>query len=144
MSDAEEHRLPITSSALLKREGRILLEWRPEDAAVTPGVWDSPGGHVEPGETPEETLRREMREELGIEIARPTFHVMLSETESKTGRFYVHHIHLVSTWDGEPTPQEGQEVAWYDAVELDRLRDLNPLLRHAIQEMRRRQLLPLP
>ena len=53
--------------AMLVRDGRVLLGLRRRDRRVAPAVWDVPGGHVEPGESPRTALRRELREELGIE-----------------------------------------------------------------------------
>ena len=68
MPDATEPER-ATACGLLLREGRLLLERRPATARVYPGLWDTPGGHLEPGEAPEAAFLREMGEELGI---RPT------------------------------------------------------------------------
>ncbi len=61
-------------AAIIAHEGRILLVQRPDDAAMG-GLWEFPGGKIEPGETPEAALAREIREELGVAIAiGPLYH----------------------------------------------------------------------
>lgn len=68
MSDAPKHPiLLVTACALVDADGRVLLTQRPEGKSLA-GLWEFPGGKVEPGETPEESLIRELREELGITV----------------------------------------------------------------------------
>ena len=64
-------RLHDCVGALLVHDGRVLLGRRAENRDWLPGAWDVFGGHIEPGETEEAALRRELREELGIEPLAP-------------------------------------------------------------------------
>src|SRR5690606_11705513 len=57
----------VAAAALVDRDGRILIAQRPQGKAMA-GLWEFPGGKVEPGETPERALIRELKEELGIDI----------------------------------------------------------------------------
>jgi 8-oxo-dGTP diphosphatase len=65
MNEAPRKLLLVAACALIDTDGRILLAQRPEGKTLA-GLWEFPGGKVEPGETPEETLVRELEEELGI------------------------------------------------------------------------------
>ncbi len=99
----------VVAAVLLDRAGRYLLARRPEGKPYA-GYWEFPGGKVEPGESPDAALDRELLEELGI---RPThMHPWISRTFH-----YEHaHVHLqffrVTGWQGVPEPREGQRLAW--------------------------------
>lgn len=89
--------------------GRVLLSRRPAHK-VRGGLWEFPGGKLEPGEAPEMALRRELAEELGIEI---------SASRRQFGLIHVYpdleirlHVCVVQHWSGEPQPLEGQELVW--------------------------------
>ena len=99
------------------RDGNVLLVHRSPLKRFYPGVWDLFGGHVEAGESPDAALRREAREELGIEVL----------AARRLGQIYdpvesaVVHVYAVSSWEGEPVnaaPEEHAEVRWFDANEL--------------------------
>ena len=60
----------VVACALIDADGRVLIARRPEGKAMA-GLWEFPGGKVEPDETPEDALIRELREELGIELCKP-------------------------------------------------------------------------
>ena len=105
--------------AVVRDGDRVLMAQRPEGKAQT-GLWEFPGGKVEPGETPEEALARECREELLLEIEAPrvitsvihrypgmTIRLILVECRARPGSV--------------PVPQEGQAVGWYRAADLDSL-----------------------
>jgi 8-oxo-dGTP pyrophosphatase MutT (NUDIX family) len=84
-------------------------------------VWDLPGGHVEQGEFPERALVRELREELGIDIAQPAG-PPLREVHGAT---FDMRIWLVETWTGVPAneaPEEHDAIAWFEESELGSLR----------------------
>lgn len=107
---------PRLSFGLLVRGGRVLLGHRHPDRAIYPDVWDLPGGHIEPRETPEDALRREVREEVGVEVIRCT--------EIPFPDFFpaaVTHVFTVDAWRGEPTnlaPDEHDRLGWFAADEL--------------------------
>lgn len=108
-------RAVIVTAALL-RAGRLLLGHRSPRRLRYPDVWDLPGGHVEPGETPEQALVREMAEELGIGIARPTTPpVAVLEAVG-----FVMSVWTVESWTGSPVnaaPEEHDELRWVGPAE---------------------------
>jgi 8-oxo-dGTP diphosphatase len=130
-----EGRLPtrFTAGAFLVRAGKVLLEQRPGDAKVYPGLWDTPGGHVEEGETPEAALARELEEELGIT---PTRFVLAAVQDDLEGDFYRHFVYIVKAWEGEPASREGRIIEWYTHDEAMELERLNPLIRSAWRDFR--------
>ena len=97
--------------ALLLREGRVLLGRRAPDRQWLPDAWDLFGGHVEPGETPDETLRRELAEELGVRALDWTW------LDTLAGGDWRLRIAQVRTWEGEPynrQPLEHTAIEWCD------------------------------
>lgn len=105
--------------AALVDGGRILLVHRRPGRASYPDCWDLPGGHLEPGESPEDAVRRECHEELGItpDGVRP---IDLAGSDPTL----VKHAFAVVSWQGAPTnmaPEEHDGLAWFTADELDAL-----------------------
>ncbi len=108
-------------TAFLRDGNRVLLGHRCAHRTNYPDVWDLPGGHVEPGELPGASLVRELREELGIDIAPPVSPPM---HEIRTDAFHM-QIWLMDTWTGTPAnvaPDEHDAIAWFAAEELGGLR----------------------
>jgi 8-oxo-dGTP diphosphatase len=99
-------------AALLCRADEVLLCHRSPDRKWFPNVWDFPGGHVEPGESPEDALGREIEEELGVVIARPVDGPLaMFETDELRVRIW-----LVREWTGEPHNaqlDEHDEIGWF-------------------------------
>lgn len=114
---SEEHRVV---TAILRREGRVLLCHRSRDREWYPDTWDLPGGHVEGGERPQDALSREMHEELGIAV------VASSEPIARVqGDDFLNTIWLIDVWTGEPVNlalREHDALGWFSAEEI---RDLD-------------------
>lgn len=122
----------VCVGGVLHRDGRVLLGRRSPFRAWLPGVWDVPGGHCEPGETPEQALVRELREELGV-TPLAWQHLATANDAGVTL-----HLYRVSRWDGAPRnaqPQEHDVVAWVSPDDACRLPLAHPgyceLLRRA-------------
>jgi 8-oxo-dGTP diphosphatase len=119
----------VAVAVLIRSDGAALLAQRPE-SKVYSGYWEFPGGKIEPGEPVPEALRREIREELGIEIERAhpwITRVFVYPHATVRLRFY-----RVYAWRGEPRALEHQAIAWQrpDALELDPLLPANgPVIR---------------
>ena len=99
------------------REGMVLLVHRASWLRVLPSAWGLFGGHVEGGESLEEAVRREAREELGIV---PLTLRRLGQLDNP-GEPGVVHVYAVLTWESEPenaAPEEHTEIRWFSAVEL--------------------------
>lgn len=125
MSDPVE----VAVAVLLRHDGAVLLARRPR-GKVYAGYWEFPGGKVEPGEPVADALRREIREELGVEIARA--HPWITRTFSYPHASVCLHFHRVFAWRGEPRALEHEALAWQqpDSVGMEPLLPANgPVLR---------------
>ncbi len=109
----------VAACALIDGDGRVLLARRPEGRAMA-GLWEFPGGKMEPGEIPEQALIRELREELGIDVS----HACLAPFSFASHGYRDFHLlmplYLCRRWSNTPRGKEGQSLAW---VRPDRLSD---------------------
>lgn len=108
----------------LVREGHVLLALRSHGKRAHPGVWDLPGGHVEPGESELAALGRELHEELAVEIDLGTAEHLCRLTAAPAGEPVLFGVWLVRDWHGTPSnaaPEEHDDVGWFDAGRLPSL-----------------------
>lgn len=115
--------------ALLVDYGRVLLAHRHPARRWYPDCWDLVGGHIEPGETPEQAVRRECYEEIGVVVRalRP-----MAITLSTPG--IEPHAFVITEWDGEPTNaaiEEHDELAWFTPAQLTALVMAHPVVEAA-------------
>lgn len=103
---------PVTEVAagiLLDSAGRYLLGQRPEGKPYA-GYWEVPGGKIEAGESVFDALKRELQEELGIDIQESEELLVL---EHDYPHAYVRlHVSIIRQWQGTPRGQEGQALSW--------------------------------
>lgn len=107
----------VVAVALIDQEGRILLARRPEGKKMA-GLWEFPGGKMEPGETPEVALARELREELAIETEPKDFAPFVFASHPYEGFHLLMPVFLCRRWVGEPQGREGQKLAWVAPQDL--------------------------
>ena len=121
-------RIQVAVGILLRSEKQLLIQQRRMGTDCA-GQWEFPGGKLEPGETPEQALRRELQEELNIVIGEATF---LTSLEHDYDHAHVSlHTYIIREWTGEPEGLEGQEIAWgspQQLIEYDLLEAAYPLL----------------
>jgi mutator protein MutT len=101
--------------AIVRDGGRILLERR--RSGPDTGRWDTPGGKVEPGESPAAALRRELREELGLDVTAAAA-VATFDALDGDGTIVRHHVLVVDAAAADVRPCEGQVLAWFDPAAL--------------------------
>jgi 8-oxo-dGTP diphosphatase len=116
--------LLVAACALLDADKRILITRRPAGKAMA-GLWEFPGGKIEPGETPEEAVVRELREELGVEPCERCLQPFAFASHEYEEFHLFMPLYLCRQWDGFPQPREGQEIAWTRAADLKRF-DMPP------------------
>ena len=104
-------RLLVVAAALVDAEGRVLLARRPEGKHLG-GMYEFPGGKIEPEETPEQALIREFREELGVELCPTCFAPVTFVTYPYVEHDLILLLYIARKWEGIPTPHEGQELIW--------------------------------
>ncbi len=122
----------VAACALVDADGRVLLAQRPADKTMA-GLWEFPGGKIEDGERPEETLIRELREELGIIVSEACLAPLTFASHSYPDFHLLMPLYVCRRWEGIVTAKEGQQLAW---VRPNRLRDYDmppadvPLISH--------------
>jgi 8-oxo-dGTP diphosphatase len=107
----------VAAVALVDLDNRVLIARRPEGKAMA-GLWEFPGGKVEPGETPEEALIRELREELAIEVCDTCLAPLTFASHSYDSFHLLMPLFLCRKWDGEIEPREHSAVRWVRAMRL--------------------------
>jgi 8-oxo-dGTP diphosphatase len=110
----------VVAAALLDGEGRILLQRRPPGRAMA-GLWEFPGGKVEPGERPEAALVRELAEELGIEVdgkALAPAAFASADSPEGTGGHMLLLLYLCRDWSGEPRALDAAALAWVRPADM--------------------------
>src|SRR5213592_5292131 len=98
-------------SGVLTRNGAVLVEKRRADDEADPGLTLLPGGHVEPEESLDQALKREMREELGIRVEKTTPLLVRLYTASNGERQRIHYFHIIA-WKGRVLSREAETVYW--------------------------------
>lgn len=102
---------PVVAVALVDAEGRVLVQRRPPGKAMA-GLWEFPGGKIEPGETPEAALVRELEEELGIGVAAGDLMPAAFASAPLAGRHLLLLLYLCRGWSGTPHPLHAEELLW--------------------------------
>ncbi|MBB3952052.1 (deoxy)nucleoside triphosphate pyrophosphohydrolase [Aureimonas jatrophae] len=109
--------LLVTACALIDADRRILVTERPAGKSLA-GLWEFPGGKVEPGETPEETLIRELREELGIETKADCLAPLTFASHTYEDFHLLMPLYVCRRFEGIPRSMEGQRLRWVLARDL--------------------------
>jgi 8-oxo-dGTP diphosphatase len=125
----------VAACALVDVDGRVLLTRRPQGKTMA-GLWEFPGGKVEPDELPERSLIRELKEELGIDVTEACLAPLTFASHAYTDFHLLMPLWVCRRWEGIVTAQEGQELKW---VRPQRLREFpmppadEPLIPHLIE-----------
>jgi 8-oxo-dGTP diphosphatase len=107
----------VVACALVDGDGRVLLAQRPEGKSMA-GLWEFPGGKVETGEDPEETLIRELAEELGITVAAPCLAPLSFASHGYDGFHLLMPLYVCRRWEGTVRGCEGQALKWVRPKDL--------------------------
>jgi 8-oxo-dGTP diphosphatase len=101
----------VVAAALIDADGRVLLAERPAGKSMA-GLWEFPGGKVEPGEKPETSLIRELREELGITVKEECLAPFAFASHAYEKFHLLMPLYLCRRWEGIVQPQEAQRIVW--------------------------------
>lgn len=110
--EEEEHEVRVVAGIAV-RNGTVLMQKRPK-GKLREGQWEHPGGKVEPGENPEDALRREWMEELGVPIR--VAHYLAGKYLLLERRIDIWFYYVVIEGDAEPQPLEAEELAWVTPI----------------------------
>jgi 8-oxo-dGTP diphosphatase len=113
----ERKRIEVVAAVIFNPRGEFLLAQRPPGKAYA-GYWEFPGGKVEPGETPETALIRELQEELGIDTWTSCLAPLTFASHSYPDFHLLMPLFACRRWSGIPTPREGQSLAWVRPQDL--------------------------
>ncbi len=103
--------LLVVAVALLDADGRVLIAQRPEGKQLA-GLWEFPGGKLEPGERPEDTLIRELHEELGITVREPCLAPLTFASHAYDRFHLLMPLYVCRRWEGFVEAREGQALKW--------------------------------
>lgn len=105
--------LLVAACALIDADHRVLLTRRPEGKAMA-GLWEFPGGKLEPGETPEDCLIRELREELDLDVTATCLAPVTFASHGYDTFHLVLLLYVCRVWTGIARPREGQALRWFE------------------------------
>jgi 8-oxo-dGTP diphosphatase len=107
----------VAACALIDSDGRVLLAQRPPGKSMA-GLWEFPGGKVEAGERPEQSLIRELKEELGIAVKEECLAPLTFASHLYPDFHLLMPLYVCRRWEGFAAPQEGQQLKWVKPNEL--------------------------
>lgn len=107
----------VAAAALVDPDGRVLLARRPQGRPMA-GLWEFPGGKMEPGERPEQTVIRELKEELAIDVTEACLAPLTFASHAYEEFHLLMPLFVCRRWSGVLAPQEGQEIAWVRPVRM--------------------------
>ncbi|WP_395685877.1 8-oxo-dGTP diphosphatase MutT [Aestuariivirga sp.] len=107
----------VAAVALVDKDGRVLLARRPAHKSMG-GLWEFPGGKVEAGERPETALIRELKEELGLDVAESCLAPLTFASHAYDDFHLLMPLYVCRRWQGQPAGLEGQELAWVRPLKL--------------------------
>jgi 8-oxo-dGTP diphosphatase len=107
----------VAAVALIDPDGRVLLAQRPPGKHLA-GMWEFPGGKVQPGESPEAALIRELAEELDIQTDAKCLAPFTFASHAYEDFHLLMPLYLCRVWQGIARPMEGQKLAWVRAAQL--------------------------
>lgn len=109
---------PVTVvAAVVEKDGAFLVTRRPPGVHLA-GLWEFPGGKMQDGESPEEALIRELREELGINVKQACLAPLTFASHEYEKFFLLMPLFVCRRWEGQVTAKEGQELAWAKPAQL--------------------------
>lgn len=109
--------LKVVALAMRRDDGCILLQKRPENTAMA-GLWEFPGGKMETGETPEQSLIREIFEELGVTVAQGDLEPVTFASEALADRHLLLLLYQCRKWEGQPVALHAEELRWVTLKEM--------------------------
>lgn len=109
--------LLVAAAALIDPQGRVLIAQRPAHKALG-GLWEFPGGKVEPGESPEAALVRELKEELAVIVEPDALDPFAFASHAYADFHLLMPLYTAKDWRGAPVAQEAQALAWVKPAEL--------------------------
>ncbi len=101
----------VVAVALVDTDGRVLLAQRPPGRSMA-GLWEFPGGKVEPDESPEQALIRELHEELAIDVKASCLAPLTFASHAYDDFHLLMPLYVCRRWNGIVTAREGQQLAW--------------------------------
>ena len=107
----------VVACALVDADRRVLIAQRPE-GKVMAGLWEFPGGKIEPGERPEQTLIRELQEEIGITVNEACLAPLTFASHAYENFHLLMPLYICRRWEGQAIAREGQTLAWARATKL--------------------------
>lgn len=107
----------MVAVALVDSDGRVLLQERPPGKAMA-GLWEFPGGKIEPGETPEQALVRELEEELGIETWQSCLAPAAFASEALGDRHLLLLLYVCRKWSGIPQAKHATALKWVQPAQM--------------------------
>ncbi|MFZ2064612.1 MAG: 8-oxo-dGTP diphosphatase MutT [Xanthobacteraceae bacterium] len=107
----------VAACALIDSDGRVLIAQRPE-GKVMAGLWEFPGGKVEAGERPEESLIRELNEELGIVVKEECLAPLTFASHVYPDFHLLMPLYVCRRWEGFVQGREQQKLKWVRPLEL--------------------------